>query len=631
MNCNYIIKTPDGGEIVIPAKFGLIEINQEITDSLEGLKKFSGKDTLTEKQEDSKNSIIFDLTSSIDKQTPEQITREMIGDIIEENLDNLDNIVPTINKLINGLGDYVDLKSAIYGYIKSEKGNLEKLQVALKKKYVPDYFSSLSMEGVIGVSSLKEERGRLSGKIFENREFGFPNIIPENLNNFIYGIINSDHEDLKKIYNSKTLMGARSSLGTRAFNVNGFTFFNQNSDLSLFQGLFKRVASNIDKMSLIEIISEYNSIYPSAIDISNPDDFDVFKFFNGTITDGKPVVGSFDTMFDRSGDPRVQTVIDKIINLVTNYISPDNSKLNKSTKILFWQLNPETYGSKALTKELAQETFIANELKVELDYKNKLRADFLESVSSTKDKYFAEAESFTTELWENSKHNITVNQDIIQFPVSKDVNPYCVVTAMFSRPNGVMMYGVYKNQFGDVERLQHYFKEGEKINYRKRGENPDPYIPNEEVSENSDVALVAAKDMSTSTKKKLISKGDTVNGKYLVVGIQINSVTLKNKKDGKISTISYKKVTSVFSAKAKQSVDLSSTLDFRKYSPIVDLTTISEGDFYFDSDANFYKQVLYTDNNNVYSYVKGKEDSIIVKAYPKEKITKNKHVKYLFI
>ena len=791
MNCNYIIKTPDGGEIIIPAKFGLIEPDQSITDGIEALKKLT-------KDNDARAEKLFSLTSSIQKVSPQQITREMITNIIEENIDNLDNVVPTINKLINGLGDYVDLKSAIYSYIKSGKNNLSKLKTALKKSYIPEYFSGLSMEGVLGVTTLKEQLDRVEGNSYENIEFGFPNIIPEKLGVFIKGFINSQHEELKKIFKAKTLLGTKSSLGTRAFNVEGFTFFNQNDDLSLFQGLFKRAASNVDKKDLFEIIKKHNELNPElSIKIDDFENFDVFKFFNGSIgKDGKLTLGVFDIIFDKSDNQKIKGLIDNIINLVTNYISPENTKLNKSAKVLFWELNPETYGSNALEKELAQETFIANELKIELSYKNKVKADFLEKISNSKDKYFAEAESFITDLWDNSKRNITINQDIVQFPVDKNINPYCVVTAMFPRPKGVMMYGVYKNQFGDVERLQHYFVEGEKITYRKREESPDQYIAEEQVvpvikeqyytgditpdentifvfgsnpvgingnptkgtggaalvasknfgvkqgekmdnklsdsgnayglttvtypgkkrsitpdqitdgivklyetaiqnpdkqfkiayrnttdeslngytglemidmfnnagtipsniifskewfdtgklnlnqelaqvpitetqvalpepyiTENKNVAFVDATEMSSSLKKSLLSKGDTINGKYLVIGVQPGSVTIKDKSNNRISTVSYKRIKSILSAKAKQSVDLSTKINFRDYSPISDISTISKGDFYRDEEVNFFKQVLFEDESNVYSFIPGKEaGTLIIKPYPKEKI-----------
>jgi len=630
MNCNYIIKTPDGGEIIIPAKFGLIEPDQSITDGIEALKKLT-------KDNDARAEKLFSLTSSIQKVSPQQITREMITNIIEENIDNLDNIVPTINKLINGLGDYVDLKSAIYSYIKSGKNNLSKLKTALNKSYIPEYFSGLSMEGVLGVTTLKEQLDRVEGNSYENIEFGFPNIIPEKLGVFIKGFINSQHEELKKIFKAKTLLGTKSSLGTRAFNVEGFTFFNQNDDLSLFQGLFKRAASNVDKKDLFEIIKKHNELNPElSIKIDDFENFDVFKFFNGSIgKDGKLTLGVFDIIFDKSDNQKIKGLIDNIINLVTNYISPENTKLNKSAKVLFWELNPETYGSNALEKELAQETFIANELKIELSYKNKVKADFLEKISNSKDKYFAEAESFITDLWDNSKRNIIINQDIVQFPVDKNINPYCVVTAMFPRPKGVMMYGVYKNQFGDVERLQHYFVEGEKITYRKREESPDQYIDEEQVpitgtqvtlpkphiTENKNVAFVDATEMSSSLKKSLLSKGDTVNGKYLVIGIQPGSITIKDKSNNRISTVSYKRIKSILSTKAKQSVDLSTKINFRDYSPISDISTISKGDFYRDEEVNFFKQVLFEDESNVYSFIPGKEaGTLIIKPYPKEKI-----------
>lgn len=630
MNCNYIIKTPDGGEIIIPAKFGLIEPDQSITDGIEALKKLT-------KDNDARAEKLFSLTSSIQKVSPQQITREMITNIIEENIDNLDNVVPTINKLINGLGDYVDLKSAIYSYIKSGKNNLSKLKTALKKSYIPEYFSGLSMEGVLGVTTLKEQLDRVEGNSYENIEFGFPNIIPEKLGVFIKGFINSQHEELKKIFKAKTLLGTKSSLGTRAFNVEGFTFFNQNDDLSLFQGLFKRAASNVDKKDLFEIIKKHNELNPElSIKIDDFENFDVFKFFNGSIgKDGKLTLGVFDIIFDKSDNQKIKGLIDNIINLVTNYISPENTKLNKSAKVLFWELNPETYGSNALEKELAQETFIANELKIELSYKNKVKADFLEKISNSKDKYFAEAESFITDLWDNSKRNITINQDIVQFPVDKNINPYCVVTAMFPRPKGVMMYGVYKNQFGDVERLQHYFVEGEKITYRKREESPDQYIAEEQVpitgtqvalpepyiTENKNVAFVDATEMSSSLKKSLLSKGDTINGRYLVIGVQPGSVTIKDKSNNRISTVSYKRIKSILSTKAKQSVDLSTKINFRDYSPISDISTISKGDFYRDEEVNFFKQVLFEDESNVYSFIPGKEaGTLIIKPYPKEKI-----------
>ena len=61
----------------------------------------------------------------------------------------------------------------------------EEIFEALNQPIVPTYFKGLSQEGLLDLTSLDFEKKSIEERVMENLEFGFPNEITENLNNFL--------------------------------------------------------------------------------------------------------------------------------------------------------------------------------------------------------------------------------------------------------------------------------------------------------------------------------------------------------------------------------------------------------------------------------------------------------------
>lgn len=628
MSCYYIIKSPNGGkDIIIPATFGKIESSKNIEELMKQLKSFGGRE-LTEDEKIEKEKVISDLTLALRRITPEQIHTNTIKSSIIRNSENPDNIISEINDKIFHLGNYDNITSALINYIKDKtnKGNLKELLTNLQAPITPKYFIGLSMEGVIGSTNLSYEQAKLHARKQENLEFGFSNLIPDNLNTFINGVLNGNNKQYKQLAKTNAFLTTSNTFGGRALNLDGFTLFNDNDDLSLFLGLFKRVASDVDKEELYKILEEFNKDIKfkkyGKIDLEPLETFDVFKFFNGEITDKDKILPSlFDQMLDLSKADITRPHITNILKLVSNHLKIDNSDLFKSIQTLFWTLSPEKYGSEVVRNELLQQEFINKEIKTELSYKNRIKADFLEKVSKDRYLFYAENEIISENLFDEAIKNITLNQDIIKF--GTDItSPFGVVTGIFPRSEGVMIHGVHKRD-GKVIALKHLFKEGtDKITYRKREDSKDPYIPNEIIVPNEDGLVISIKDkFPQDVLKRLINKGDRINKDYLVIGVNAGTVTIRLK-NGEESFTKYSDIKVLISSQAQTEIDLAKGAgkNPNKYVPITDGDLLSDGDLFIDPGTNFYKQILFSDDKNVYSWIQQKDKDTIIKATPRNKI-----------
>ena len=627
MSCYYIIKSPKSGEeILIPASFGKIEPTEDIKGLVTKLAYFKGKE-LTEDEKIEKEKVVSDLTYTLKKYAPEKIDFETIRNTILRNSETANNILTEINDKIFRLGNYDNISSALIEYIKGKKnkGNLQELINKLDAPVTPKYFTGLSMEGVIGSTNLKYEQSKIFARKQENLEFGFSNTIPDNVNTFINSILTSHNREYKQLGDTNAFLMTSNTFGGRALNIGGFTLFNGEDDLSLFLGLFKRIGSEVDKEELYNILQDFNNDIKfkkySKIELDSLDDFNPYSFFNGEITDKNKILPStFEQLIDLSKADTVRPYITRILKLVSNHISLENDNLFKSIQTLFWTLSPEKYGSEAIRNELLQEEFINKELKLESSYKNKIKADFLERVSKDRYLFYAENEIIKNNLVKEAAENITLNQDIIKFG-TEATSVFGVVTGIFPRPEGVMIYGVNKRD-GKVITLKHLFKEGtDKITYRKREDSKDPYINGEIITPNEEGLVVSIKGtLPQNLLKRLINKGDKINRDLLVTGVNASSVSVKTH-NGKDSFIKYSDIKVIISKQAQIEVDLVKKATPNKYSPISDGNLLSDGDLFIDPGTNFYKQILFSDNENVYAWLEQEGKDTIIKATPRKIIT----------
>lgn len=625
MACEYRIKSPDGREIILPATFDLIDREdndiKEMVTSLAELDK-RPVSALTDAEHKHRESVLDNAKWTLRRSITNKISDDVIINLVDKNFYDQNKLLDSLDEKISALGGYNDIASAILDYIKKDKNNLSSLYKKLSAPITPVYFKGLEMDGVINLSNISAERELLEGRSLENAEFGFSNEIPENLNTFINGL----RTNYKDSFNGNTLVASKSDYNTRAFNVDGFTFFKANDDLSLFQGLFKKVAANVNKDSLYKILEDYNNSPKfdkyGKIDLPPYDKFNVFEFFNGSLDNSTQILGIFDELLDKSDSETLKPYITKILVLAANTIDPSNTKLFKSIQTLFWQLTPDKYGSAALQEQLRQESYLNNETQVELQYKNKMLSDLLETSSVDRDKYYAESNKITGDLYKNLKENITINQDIVLFPLGPARSGYSIVTFIAPRKNGVMVYGVRKNQFGNPESFSKLFEEGkDSITYRKYEKAVSPYNKNEIVNRNETGLFVKlGEGESQDVVKSLLQKGDTINKDLLVVGVHPGVVVAKSIKTTQISEIPYSRIKTLRSAKVAEDIENAKNADPKRYIPINSSDALSAGDLFYDTDAGFYKHILYTDSENLYYWIQPENADAIVKSIPRSKV-----------
>lgn len=632
MKCYYIIKDPSGGnDIKIPAGFELMVPTGAVTNTIESLKQFSGTD-LSEEDKEKKDNVINTLRNVLRILTPTPVKDRTLNRIIDENIDNPDNIIPELNKIIQNLGEFNGFYSAIIDYIKENKGQLNKLIGKLDKPITIKYFQGLTMEGILGSTNLKTEKNKLKARIMENLDFGFSNVIPENVNKFINAVLYRGG-NYKQLLEANVLLQTTNLFGARALNIGEHTFFNDNDDLSLFMGLFKRVAKDVDKQSLYNILIDFNKAVKfkkyGKLSLGSVEEFSVEGFFNGVIDDkGNYNIGGFDELISATNlelvkDTQiVKDTLDSIIKLVSNHLKEGDKELLKTIRTLFWSMDPDKYGSTAFKEELLQEKFLNAEIKTDRQYKDRLRLKFLEKTSSNRDLYYAEQEEIESDLFNNAVLNITPNQDLVLVPDGK-ISRWILVTGIYPRASGVAIYGIYRNENGEASGLNTYFKENtDTIQYRKQEDSKNPVNKNEVVTRNEDfivVDLKGSKNVPQGLLKRLLEKGDTINKNQLVVGVYSGGI--KTEKGTYLT--SYKKIKSLTSKQAKMDLETVAGIqnDLKKFVQISDSSLLSEGDLFFDKKAGFYKRVLYADKENLYSWVQKEGQAAIIVGTPRTEVT----------
>lgn len=608
--CKYILELPGGESIQLPASFSTLEESKDINQEFQSY--------LMETDNDIKESKFNELTQSLTKQINiGGINQESIKNIIKSSKSEKE-LYDNINSQIYQFGTYENIGEAIYNYIKegSVKGqqnnNLQTLMKGLKQKRTAEYFSKKGMEGVLSTTNLYEQKDIIFGKNVRNLECGISTVVTSNLNTFMNSLIHKYKEsgDSK----SNVLYGTSDSFIGNAWTSDNIVMHKLGDDLSLFLGLFKREAMKLSGEDLRPTLERLNEALVNArqkpIDLL---EFNINDFFNGVVGKKGVIPSQFEELLNLGGDNNLSKEIDNILSLVAKSIG-NSDELPSALKKLFWQLNPNNYGKSKLTAEESALKFVATETAVERDYKNAF-IPFTEIESSSRDLFFSGQESILNSSYETVSDKVIPYQDIVLFPLEKDVkgkSKYALVTGIYKRANGIAIYGVYKNQFGVVESINHLFKQTDSVQYRSRERAIDPVEPGDLVVNNVGITITSPIAISPKIIKNLVRKGDTVAGR-LVLGVYPGYVTVRDSK-GKVYNSSYSSIRSFTSAKAIQELDEEQRLVPGPYVQVNDSNDLSEGDYYLfknDKGKDFYKRILYTDEQKIYTLVSGENGSII--------------------
>lgn len=609
--CKYILQLPGGEQIELPSSFNTLEQSKDID------KLFFNFITRTD--ESKKADLISELSELIKSRVPSEIHGNTINNIIKSSKE-VSEVYEKINTIIYSLGTYENIDKAIRNYVQSEskktsktgkrkssKDILSELKTKLNKPRNKKYFEEFGLTGVLGATSLRQERDRIRSKNLENKEFGFPTQVTENLENFLKAIFYRDID----LRDSNLFYGTNNSIIGKAWSSDNLIMYELNDDLSLFLGLFKREAVKVDPALLLPILERINKIVKfkkyGQIDI-NLDTFDINEFFLGKIENNKIKESIFETLLTKAENKDIAKELDSILALVANTINPKSTDLTKSLKNLFWQIAPDSYGKNNLFKQLEDLKIVSEETVKEKEYKNSLLS-FNEMDKDVRHAYFSLPDVIVDDVYNNAIKNLTLNKDIVKFPVN-EYGVYALVTHIFERGDKVSVYGIYKNQFGTLETVKHTFGPGELV-YRKREAAIDPYDPDEIIVKANGALVSSPTPMSQKLVKQLIQKGDIVNGN-LVVGIYPGYLYLE-RPDKTKETNYYSHIRTVSSAKALALLEEEKNVVPSKFIQIngEDLTA---GDYFLSvgkDGKKSYKKVLYTDKDNVYALVIGTKDNAI--------------------
>ena len=637
--CIYKIQLPNGGEIIIPASFGNIAVDDfQVNNLINNLNKFSESeknDYLDDKEKDSPVKVaVEDLVNLLNyRKTPDLVKKSTIERVVTENLLAPEKIVDNINKEIEKSGNITNLESAIRVFARQNPEVIQNYINKMNKPVSPTYFKGLNTLNIIGKTNIKSELNNINSEIGNEIENGFDNSISVNLRDFLKGIKSIIGEDSESLLPINTKINQNNTL-----NLDNFTFYQQGNKLSLFVGIFKRIASKLNPDELKKVLEDANKLNISFK--FNLENFDPNKFFNGNFDNKNFVEGEFHKLFEYSS---FKPVLNKIIDLVSNHIALSTGKTKENylvdqMKYLFYHVDPKTYGKGFFSEQQFQEKFFDSEHRLEIELKNKISAEKVAKLKGEDiNQHFAQSELISSDLYTTSKNLISPGYDLVKFPIPGfKAGMYAVVTALYPRKNGVEIMGVFIDPItGEVKKINKTFKEAsedkeaDKIEYRKYEQPIQQYDPF--ASEDSNTVLIAGKNFDQNLIKRLVRIGSTIytnsGSKLLVLGVNPGNLIVKQVTkniEEKIFPFSkYNSIVSFTSNRAYQDLKDLETININEFRSIQDMSLLSEGDFFIDPDINIRKRVIYSDTNNVYTIVKSIDsENQVIKAIEKSRITK---------
>ena len=600
MECNYIIKLPDGGEISIPTNFGTIDKTSEMVEIFE-----SGRS----------NSAV-ELAQYINSATNGVLTSHDINQTILKNVDDLDLIISEINDKIESGTEYSSFESHLLKYLEGNSAETEDLKKVLNDATITmPYFKGIEAAGLVGVTNLSLEHAKIRDTLENSRLSGYNALLLNNIDTF-FNYLKSYNLDN---YFSNNLLSNSNAFSAESVNINGYTMFQRDNFTSLFLGAFKKVGESFSPQSLQATFGDSN-FFTSSID------------FEGNLE-----LSPFEQAL-MSKDPENKALINKAINEVVNAISKNNPILKDAVVDLFIDLKPEIYVIEAQKSKLRNENLINTENAFEREYRKKENFAWLMKLGDNIDQMYSPSQYEELDLYNFFSNNINLREDLIQVNINDKFKPYILVTAIVRSPNGVKIVGERIKKDGTVGMITHTVKNGTKVYYRKK-ENPIlEYSSSKEVTINEDTFPLKSKHpLRNELVKKLGSFGDTVmyknsSGKNLegvIVAIYPNYVSVVSSENllEAPTNISYSKIHGIQSKKLSELVDLEGRLSkgdvkLEKYSKVPENVPISKGDIITDptSKKGLKKIVLETSKTHVYVF-SGNEAVQFLQAIPRNSIT----------
>ena len=344
MNCNYIIQLPGGGEILIPANFGTIENTPEITSKLESL----------DREADNFLEVVSDIVNDLHDLTGRTILdKNTISDIVTNNVDNVSEIIPIINSIIENNSEFNNLSKAVKLHLTNNlnSNTVEQLKETLSTPVTREYFNRSSFSGVFNTSSIEMEHLKIKSLISEVNVSGFRS---EYLTSF-YRFLQSISKTNPDLYKEYTLFSSDNHLGLKSINAKKLNFFKEGDLDTLFLSLSKRIGSSID----VEIINDImESNYKRSED-----------FFNQRLSKLKDIKNSPYENLLMSEDTKDKTKINRLISEISKKLN-GNKNLERDLKSLVINLNKVLFSEEYQNKISLEEALSSANTLFSKEYRN---------------------------------------------------------------------------------------------------------------------------------------------------------------------------------------------------------------------------------------------------------------------
>lgn len=681
MACYYYIKLPKGGEVRIPANSVTItEKDEEYSDIITEINNH-----YIENKEFNLDSKLFLLLKN------RGLLFDQLLNIIENSdkntlLDNLNKEIdskPKTLDLLNSLSKNILFKKDIKIEYKGKKSktysgiSIDQFLERLNYQIGTNYLHSIPIKGLLNLSSVSDLLFSLELKISEHEELSLNYEALSLLHKLIKSKWGNDTSH-KMFFELSYENDINDAVVVKSEENQDLIFYNGLNDMSLFMGIFKSIAQDINKDELILILNEYNKLADekNKIDITN---LNSKEFFTGKfVEDSNEITTFIEPEFNKifKSKKNYKKTIDEIIDLVAKQIAgyEKNQSIIKSNLIsLFKFLDTDRYskGIKSEEDEFMKEYGVI--LKAQKDLTNSLKTiDVLPLISEeSRDYYYKYKLSGDLESPEDMinfiNNNIVLYKDLILVDVTNKLGQtrslYIVPTEIKLTERGILARG-FSNLNNKVEPIYNGIvstkeiiikgktvKNAGRISYRKlEGERTHIYQENADKIADSESIIIVSKEnkyLPSDLVRDALVRGsevtfDSESGKEtskIVRGIypgkiEANSKNYKGKKteynisDKKIKHIVTHRslfedefTDATFQDKLKLISDYK-VLDFNK-----DLTPISKDDYILhDDNGNKYNKVLSVTDDYIYILIKfksaKKDFNYVVKSIEKSKIKK---------
>lgn len=589
--CVYILRTPGGEKIIIPADFGSLELDDD--KAIELINNYKSA------KPSERNDALNELVSYIKENTKvTKINKYVIEDAL--NKDKISDIIKEINQQLEYSTTYKDFSKALKNYLYKNPEKYNEINERINRRLLPSDFKNLDTNKVLGVTSLNNEISKLDLLINENRTQGFDYTFLDNIKKFLEAL----HTSRVLNKDKNVLISFSTEYGLKSINVDEYSFFKEDNPSSLFLSLFKRAGNSVDTDSLNNILVRYK-ITPVKTS----------KEFFDNVAEEAINPSMFEKLLESKENNKI---VSEIIKLVTNRLDSTNS-LYSTTKSVFQNLNPNSYGYNVIREIINQQQFLEMEKAFSSEYNVDKIKSYAEAINlfdytKAKDDLFSEMIKLDNVDYKYIVQNVSIGKDLLMVPRvdetgKKHFNPY-IIQNIFPKNNGVYIVSLYKDQEGNYKYFKKAYLPGDELFIRKR-ENPKiPYDPDAEILTNDNLVELRRnfKYLSRNDLQEFIKDNAMIGDKTdigTVVGVYPAYLYVKS--GDEFIKQAYSDVKNFNSAKLGELYKVYSNVlknfNYNAYTEIRDVNLISKDDIIVDPTSTIKNKAVVVYSNPDYVFI----------------------------